>query len=862
MLRAQQLAKQDARSDKGYAMMMTSIITIAMFSMLAAYMTMTNLSKSSTNAYIDGTNTFYAAESGLNRRAEQLRQRFVGYTAPKNTTATPNPANISTCFPLPLTTTPTANNDFECRNYPFKYNNNIAQTNSTDGSGATVLSEQDGGKNSVQYTSFTFVQDKTNYVGTPPAPSPQLIPAGQTYAGLNAQEYRYTVYSTAAKPDTTNPTNPVQGSDGKTVLQMDFRSRIVPLFQFAVFYEGDLEMNSSSNMTIGGLVHTNGNFYVQPNSGSNAISTTFLAPITAVGKIYNRVDSAKPWNGGIPSGISRVLLTGTICVVPTNCKTIDPYGTSVTDPSRGVADPLSALELAVFGTRVKDGAAGVKRLETPPPGFLRKRSYNTGVVGEYYAKADMRLEMVPDRDVTGTGVTPWVRNRAIIPFNFTSMTKVAGTAGTCSTTAPAVAPAATLPSLANDPAVNYIAPDRNDATLFRCNVFSKGQLQSLRQPVLVLNNPTATPALQAAEDLALGKPPVPTAGLPTLSVTLNTPTNKKIILRALQVALASTPSPITLDVLNKPFTDAAYTTAGTPGNLFLAEFTRLLNTLPPSVLLGTDVASLTTGATTFSGIANIQGAWFLPAPIQRIENNQPIVKIAANPRDSGFYDGRERKWITMLQTNIASLSVWNRDGLYVEASDNATDTLRKLPYITTNLIKNAVFNFGTIPVGNLTDGLAFDRATGAAIPSTPKGLQSFGLGSVDTTEGGLVFHASVSDDLDGDGIISAANDVSLDISAPIFKKNPDNSNFIDPNTGTTVIIDYARKYRNGANYQSPFGFAFNGGDYLPGPLTLVTDQAIYVQGDFNNNAAPQPNSAGAIRYQSTKSYSITCFPYW
>jgi Tfp pilus assembly protein PilX len=77
ILRAQQIAQQDGRSEKGYAMLMVSMISIALFSMLAAYMTMTNLNKSSTSAYVDGTNTFYVAESGLNRRAQQLRDKFL-----------------------------------------------------------------------------------------------------------------------------------------------------------------------------------------------------------------------------------------------------------------------------------------------------------------------------------------------------------------------------------------------------------------------------------------------------------------------------------------------------------------------------------------------------------------------------------------------------------------------------------------------------------------------------------------------------------------------------------------------------------------------------------------------------------------
>jgi hypothetical protein len=156
------------------------------------------------------------------------------------------------------------------------------------------------------------------------------------------------------------------------------------------------------------------------------------------------------------------------------------------------------------------------------------------------------------------------------------------------------------------------------------------------------------------------------------------------------------------------------------------------------------------------------------------------------------------------------------------------------------------FNSGAGGVGspNSTAGLAFLRApvTGAV------GLPGLGLGATDglvastpanltRTEGGLVFYSTVNDDLDGDGAVVAANDITTDPLNPIYKRNS------ITNLPTTTISDYPRLYAGGANTGvSPFGFAFNGGDYLPGPLTLVTDQPSYLQGDFNNNGVTQPGA--------------------
>jgi hypothetical protein len=108
----------------------------------------------------------------------------------------------------------------------------------------------------------------------------------------------------------------------------------------------------------------------------------------------------------------------------------------------------------------------------------------------------------------------------------------------------------------------------------------------------------------------------------------------------------------------------------------------------------------------------------------------------------------------------------------------------------------------------------------------------------------LVLHATVNDDLNGNGTITDADDVKADTTSPILKKNPDGTNVLNA-SGGTITIDYPRKYRNGNTYQSPFGFAFNGADYLPGALTLATDQAVYVQGNFNNNGAVQATTANS-----------------
>jgi hypothetical protein len=298
----QYLAQRDLPQDGGYAMLIVSVLSVFIFSLMAAYLTLTNMGTSSTNAYIDGANTFYAAESGLNTRANQLRQRFVGYTVPKGlspgqvtTASIVTPANIANCFPLPISTgASSTNNDFECRNYAFKYNGNAATVKGNSGNLETIDRNQ-----KIDYTAYTFVADRTNYDPTSAvgAPIPHVIPAGDLYAGLNSQQYLYTVYSTAAKIDPADPVGSSQRGDAKTVLQMDFKSQIIPLFQFAAFYDRDLEINSSTPMTLSGRVHTNANLYVQPTPLTSVDpDINFLSKVTVAGDIYNRIESLTVWN--------------------------------------------------------------------------------------------------------------------------------------------------------------------------------------------------------------------------------------------------------------------------------------------------------------------------------------------------------------------------------------------------------------------------------------------------------------------------------------------------------------------------------------------------------------------------------------
>jgi hypothetical protein len=862
IIRAQYIARRDLPQDSGYAMLIVSVLSVFIFSLMAAYLTLTNLGTLSTNAYIDGTNTFYAAESGLNSRASQLRQRFVGYTVPKGlspgqvtTTSIVTPANIANCFSLPTGSAPSNTNDFECRNYAFQYNSNSATVQGNGGNLQTTDRNQ-----KIDYTAFTFVADRTNYdpTSTVGAPIPHVIPSGEIYAGLNSQQYLYTVYSTAAKIDPTDPVASSQRGDAKTVLQMDFKSQIIPLFQFAAFYDRDLEINSTTPMTLTGRVHTNGNLYVQPTPLTSVDpDINFLSKVTVAGDIYNRVDAQYTPTAQL-SGITRISLGITTANFPA-------YDASV-------RDPLTATQIGSLLGQVANKSNGVQPLSPPAPGFLRKRNYYTNQVGEYFGKADLRLEMTPNSPV---------------PFKFTAIQSGANAkGGTCTTTV----------TLGRDPAQNYIDPSREGSN-FKCTQLSLGQITSLQQPVLVLTRgnteeearfcaqPTdgSTDRLRDILNYASVTTDPTTAGLSAAQIDK--------VLRALQVAVSAFRQP--LDYLNVSAAGAL------PANLQTTFATLLADSTLNTGLSAAQISAISTASP--ASIAKARKSCFLPAPVVAIAQNngyngntpptqpdilkdtggggtytapppptsvvsflldrivgiEPANAQVLNPVSRGLYDLREWRELQVIQTNIESLTVWNRDGRFAFLS-SADLTV---PAVNTDLVAALNSSNATLAPTNPPAADAFSGNSVLFIRALPSGttvgsFDHLGLAAMDTTERGLVLHASVDDYLDG-RVPDGTPDAFGDPSKKIYQLKPD-GNWATDASGNPIILDYYRLYPHnkatGWTQNTPYAFAVNGGRNLPGSMTVASDLAIYLQGDYNTIA----KKPAAIMADTITTLSVNC----
>ncbi len=93
------------------------------------------------------------------------------------------------------------------------------------------------------------------------------------FQGLVASSQPYTVTTTAE-----TIAEPV----GTATVTMMANFDIIPIFQFAIFYEYDLEVTPGPSMTISGRVHSNSDIYIDIND-----TLTIDAAVTAAGDIWN-----------------------------------------------------------------------------------------------------------------------------------------------------------------------------------------------------------------------------------------------------------------------------------------------------------------------------------------------------------------------------------------------------------------------------------------------------------------------------------------------------------------------------------------------------------------------------------------------
>ena len=234
------------QTERGAALAM-AIIIVAVLSVIA----LTALAFSSTEARIAGsdlqrTQTFYAAEASM----EKMTNDFSNLFRRKITPTAADLFTIRSSYPAALT----------AEGFTF------AQTLEED---TAKLSE------------LRTIQ------GLPGNIYPRINIAEGPYAGLYASIVPYKMTSTASRVATRT----------EVKLEREFNNYLVPLFQFGMFSNEDIEIHPGPLMTFNGRIHTNGNLYALRN-------TKFLNRITAAGEFVR--DATRGGEANTASGNNNV----------------------------------------------------------------------------------------------------------------------------------------------------------------------------------------------------------------------------------------------------------------------------------------------------------------------------------------------------------------------------------------------------------------------------------------------------------------------------------------------------------------------------------------------------------------------------
>jgi hypothetical protein len=323
------------------------------------------IDSASTGASARSSNGFFAAEAGLNLRAKQIRNQFEGFERPEGVSPqdTDNDGEIwDNC----AAGDGDGDGDFDCIEYAFQ------------GQNVFTYVEEVG-----QDSNLDGVPDDLDGDGSPD-PISITVPTGERFAGLSAQEFRYDLWSVAEQSDLPS-----------AVLGMTFKSRVIPLFQFAVFYENDADFTIPPNMTINGRVHTNGDLYL--NSAHAGVRLTINGDVTTAGTLYRGNKDSRPAQqcaGNVTIRRQNGSPQDLLC----NGNAITSYIDSTTSPSN----------ISTWGTAID---TQIPRLDVPQPDV-----FNPTPGSEYWDKADLRIVLEVDangnpNDRNGNGYMLEVRNQ-------------------------------------------------------------------------------------------------------------------------------------------------------------------------------------------------------------------------------------------------------------------------------------------------------------------------------------------------------------------------------------------------------------------------------------------------------------------
>lgn len=291
--------KQNPQS--GVALIMAMIFLVLISSLtFGFYLTVRN-GQISGHRDMTKTQAFYAAHAGVEKLTADLGTFFASNYAPTGTqinNLTNSPPTIS----------------------------NVSYTNPLGGSGYQI--------------SFP-----TNGQGNPLATNRTILSG--TYQGFVGLIVPYTITGTAVT------------SDGSEVrLQRTLQTVSIPVFQFGIFSESDLNFFAGPNFNFGGRVHTNGNLYLASGNGN---TLTLSDRNTAVGEVIRtNLSNGWPTSSNYTGTVNVLRSTGVYRALASNEGSLTgTIGSAQNEPT------WTNLSISTYNGYIRSGRTGAKRLDLP-----------------------------------------------------------------------------------------------------------------------------------------------------------------------------------------------------------------------------------------------------------------------------------------------------------------------------------------------------------------------------------------------------------------------------------------------------------------------------------------------------------------
>ncbi len=186
----------------------------------------------------------------------------------------------------------------------------------------------------------------------------QSTVVGGTFDGLTALVTNYRITSRAQ----------VEGTNASARIDLLVRDDLIPIFQFGIFYQDDLEILPGANMTFsGGRIHSNHSIYLNGDGATLSID----AKITSAGDIYHGHKDTRDYTAGtvqIKDGSNNY-----------QAMSIDSNSSNWVGGSQ-----------SLWNGRVKSADHGVQSLNVPTPTGTPRDIIGTGE-GSLYASAGLRI---------------------------------------------------------------------------------------------------------------------------------------------------------------------------------------------------------------------------------------------------------------------------------------------------------------------------------------------------------------------------------------------------------------------------------------------------------------------------------------